>query len=432
MKRLHIIALLFGALMVARSLSTQVIEPVEIEIRRSQTPLSETPSKELAAIDSLMWQQPDSALAVLLDCFARRDTLNVSPLNVSPLNMSPESESDNLQRRKHCVSTTEYDRHYAHLLLAELLYKNDYEQTNREELLQAVFYFDSIMQVPEPVKGPSFIRNVFLAARAHYINGVGYYERDSVVEACKEYLKTLEMMEDHFEEKELVGHRARFLAYTYNRLGDLFSEQFMMESAITCYENALVYCRIEPISPIGVSNILYRIGKQYDKKNEIEKAISYYSKALENMTVTDNMVYRDIVASKALCDYKTGVAAEVSVDRITRVLLQAKTDNERLNRYLTIGGIYFSEGNYDSAIFYLEPVFENREVGLQDQAANYLYIVYDKLGDKELSDSLVHYLTNRKKLVGENKALVSRLEDMYKNHSNQKLKTQAEVERKNP
>ena len=273
----------------------------------------------------------------------------------------------------------EFNGHYCQLLISELLYKNDCEQKNREDLLRAVDYFDSI-------------DDGFLEARTHYINGVGFYEKGDVVNACAEYLKTLEVMEAHFEEKELVGHKARFLAYTYNRLGDLFSEQFMMESAITCYENALVYCKIEPTSPIGVSNILYRIGKQYDKKNEVEIAQSYFSEALENMGVTDNMVYRDIVASKALCDYQINGTAKQSMDELNRILFQAKTENERLNRYLTLGGIFFYEDNYDSALYYLEPVFENREAGLQDQAANYLYIVYEKLGNKEQLDSLVHFV----------------------------------------
>ena len=346
------------------------------------------PISELATIDSLMWWQPDSA-------YARLKVFVGS------------SEAKDLD---------EFNGHYCQLLISELLYKNDWKQSNREDLLEAVDYFDSI-------------DDGFLAARTHYINGVGYYEQGDIVQACAEYLKTLEVMEEHFEEQELVGHKARFLAYTYNRLGDLFSEQFMMESAITCYENALVYCKIEPTSPIGVSNILYRIGKQYDKKNEVEIAQSYFSEALENMTVTDNAVYRDIVANKALCDYQINGTAKQSLDELNRVLFQAKTEKERLNRYLTIGGIFFYENNYDSALYYLEPVFENREIGLQDQAANYLYIVYDKLGNKEQLDSLVHFMTSRKKLVGENKALVSSLEDMFKNYSTQKLKRQAKIER---
>lgn len=359
------------------------------------------PISELAAIDSLMWRQPDSALTVMLE-FAGSDVAD---------------------------SLNEFNGHYCQLLISELLYKNDWKQSNRENLLKAVDYFD-LLVITEARGASEHERNVFLDARAHYINGVGFYERGDVVNACEEYLKTLEVMEAHFEEQELVEHKARFLAYTYNRLGDLFSEQFMMESSITCYENALVYCKIEPTSPIGVSNILYRIGKQYDKKNEIEKAISYYSEALENMTETDNMVYRDIVTSKALFDYKTGVAAEVSLDKIRRVLLQAETDKERLHRYLAIGGVYFYESNYDSALYYLEPVFEDNDAGLQTLAAGYLRIVYDSIGDVEKSNVYMRFLTNQKKPDGENKALVSKLEDLYKNYSNKKLEKQAEAERK--
>ena len=171
-----------------------------------------------------------------------------------------------------CVSTTDYDRHYAHLLISELLYKNDYAQTNRDELQQAVVYFDSLVcEAPPLQRGAGKLKKpqspnptdptiVFLDARAHYINGVGYYEQGDVVNACAEYLKALEVMEERFDEKELVGHKARFMAYTYNRLMELFSAQFMMDPAIECGERALMFCRIEPTSSEGVSNILYHLG----------------------------------------------------------------------------------------------------------------------------------------------------------------------------
>ena len=70
-----------------------------------------------------MWNRPDSAFALLQEHF-------------------------------------EPDSPYAQLLLSELLYKNDLAQTNRSELLRIVDRFDS---------------TPFLSARAHYINGVGYY-----------------------------------------------------------------------------------------------------------------------------------------------------------------------------------------------------------------------------------------------------------------
>ena len=361
------------------------------------------PLSELSAIDSLMWRQPDSA-------FTRLKIFVVSP------------EAKDLD---------EFNGHYCQLLISELLYKNYCGQSNREELLKAVCYFDSIVAAEGADARVASLqkRNVFLDARVHYINGVGIYEKGDVVQACAEYLKALELMEGYFEGKTLTGKRAQFMANTYNRLGDLFSEQFMMESSITCYENALVYCKIEPTSPIGVSNILYRIGKQYDKKNEIDNARLYYSQALDNMTATDNMVYRDIVANKALCDYQINGIAKQSLDELNRVLFQAKTEKERLNRNLTIGCIFFYEDNYDSALYYLEPVFENREAGLQDQAANYMYIIYNKQGDRDQADSLMHFLASRKKLDGENKALVSKLEDIFKDYTNQKHDKEAEEAR---
>ena len=110
-------------------------------------PTTQAPSADpaLASVDSLMWQQPDSALTRLIPWFDTEPAM-------------------------------EYDRHYAHLLLAELLYKNDYEQTNRSALLHAVYYFDSLADGRD-----ASATMVFLDARAHYMNGVGYYERDSVV-----------------------------------------------------------------------------------------------------------------------------------------------------------------------------------------------------------------------------------------------------------
>ena len=367
----------------------------------------------LKEIDSLMWKQPDSALTVMLKFAA-----------------SPEADS-----------LGEFEGHYCQMLISELLYKNDYEQSNREQLLKAVDYFDSIVAVDgyktdsrrdAPRASAKNVQNIaFLDARAHYINGVGYYEKDEVVNACAEYLQTLEMMEEHFEEKELVEKKAIFMTYTYNRLTELFSAQFMMEPAIACGERALMFCRIEPTSSEGVSKILYRLGKQYDKMQDIDKARLYYNQALENISNTDNQVFRDIVSSKALCGYKSGVAIESSLDELFFVLKCSDTEKERLNRYLTIGGIFFYEGNYDSALFYLEPVFENNEVGLQAQAqaADFMRIIYDSIGNKEQSNVCMRFLTNQMKLDGENKALVSKLEDMFKNYQNQKQEKEAEAER---
>ena len=66
----------------------------------------------LVGIDSLMWQQPDSALTVMLE-FAGSEEVD---------------------------SLNEFEGHYCQVLVAELLFKNYYKQINRTEVLQAVGY----------------------------------------------------------------------------------------------------------------------------------------------------------------------------------------------------------------------------------------------------------------------------------------------------
>jgi tetratricopeptide (TPR) repeat protein len=385
-----------------------------------------TISPELSAIDSLMWHQPDSALACLIPYF---DTC--------------------CRDAKFCVSTTtEYNRHYAHLLLSELLYKNDYAQTNRPALLQAMAYFDSLTltlnDTPAPkhlIAGSSFreggtlslTRNpnlAFLTARAHYINGVGYYENDSVVEACTEYLKALELMESRFQEKDLVGKKAKFMTYTYNRLGEMFEDQYMMEPALDCYRHSYDYSVISPISLYSVSNALYRIGKQYDAKGDKDSADYNYTQALVNIPDSTNLYYRDIVSSKALLSYQMTHQAKEPLTRLKQMAVLAEDDGERLTRYVVIGIVYFEENLYDSALLYLEPVLDNKmDRFLQTKVANYLRIIYDSLGNYEKSNECMSYLALHNETGAENSALVSQLSDMYKMYLTRKQEKEAGMKR---
>jgi len=368
-------------------------------------------SRTLEGIDSLMWRQPDSALTVMLE-FA----------------VSPEADS-----------LDEFNGHYCQVLVAELLYKNYKRQSNRDDVLRAVGYFDSIVAADGykadgrkvDTRGASLReRNVFLDARAHYINGVGFYEKGDVVRACEEYLNALEIMEEHFGDKAQKGKNAVLMFYTYNRLLELFSAQFMMEPALSCGEKVLSYCQNEPSLSKEIPNAYYHIGKQYDKMGEKEVARKYYGQAIEGLSDINNLVYRDVVSTKALCDYQVGQEADASITAIKKMLDYANSEKETLTRFLTIGGIFTVERSFDSAIYYLEPVFENKDdVSLQIRAAEYLLVDYDHLGNKAKSDECMRFLANHKKTDGETKALVSKLEAMFKNYQNKKQERLAEIGR---
>ena len=400
---LHIVSLIVGlAMLVACSKPAEVPEPVE------------GPTQELAAIDILMWHHPDSALAVMME-FAGSEAAD---------------------------SLDVFEGHYCQVLVAELLFKNYYAQSNRAEVLKAVHYFDSIVNVADgrnaDARGASVQRrDAFLAARAHYMNGVGFYERDSVVAACGEYLKALEIMETHFPNLERqdfaslqVEHLPRFMALTYGRLAELFSGQFMQEPAIVCCKKALVFQEIEPGSPLNQSGLLYLLGKQYDKLNQYDSAAYYYDEALRLLPDTNNLVYRDLVSQYAILKYETENDAESFIQDLGCMVAQAADESEKLTRYLTIGAFYADVGQNDSALKYLTPVFMYKDdYQMTREAARCMRDIYQSQGDSLKVIQYAMYLTDNEVHEGESNAQVSQLNELFQRHLQWKQK-KAESERK--
>lgn len=279
-------------------------------------------SSELARIDTLMQIQPDSALTLLLD--------------------------------------EEMDDPYYQLLLSEALYKNDCAQTNRDELLEAMAYFDSV-------------HDPFLSARCHYMNGVGYHEMDSVVPACEEYMKAIQTMEEHYTEKELVGLKAKYLALAYTKLTVLFSDQYLHEQAIYFGKQALHYYHKYDAEPWHVAWVLDEIGLNYDMVGRLDSAECYYNKALDILPDTNSITFRDITAAKILFSCNKHENLQSSIKQIYSLINQAESEEEYLSRCLTIGDIFYQEKNYDSAWHYLNIVYNGNDgIAPKKQAAELL------------------------------------------------------------
>ena len=386
--------------------------PAATPSQRGTTSPRPSPSGEgvatlmLESIDSLMWKQPDSALKVIMEFAA-------------------STEADSLDV---------FEGHYCQVLVAELLFKNYYKQINRTEVLKAVGYFDSIVGTNgadthgvSPQRGVSVQeRDAFLAARAHYINGAGYYERDSLIEACGEYLNALRMMESHFGENELVDKKARFMALTYNRLGDLFSEQYMQEAAIYCIKRSLIFDRIAHSSPNSIANTIYHLGKEYGKLNVADSAAYYYEKALEIMPDRNSILYRDVIVSMALLNSYHD--AENSLDSLKRMAALSENEMERLNRFLTIGAVYQSVSQYDSAKVYLEPVFE-RDPDRVIIAARYLREIALIEGDTLKANQYSQILAEEAAAAPENLFRASQLNDLFQNYLQEKQEMALALER---
>ena len=281
---------------------------------------------ELAIIDSLMWTQPDSAFAQL-QSFA--ESHDVDSLN-------------------------DFNGHYFHLLLSELLYKNYCEQSNRNELLRAVDYYDSLL-----AEGGSHADAdmVFLDARSHYIYGVGYYEMDSAVPACCEYLRAVELMEERFSEKELTGKRAQFMALAYTHLCGLFSDQYLHEQTIEFGKHALFFYDRFEAKPWKVSWVLSKLGSQYNILEQMDSSYYYYRKAQEQINDTASLIYRDTETLISMLLYRMGEDPVVVTEKLQHIVSCSVNEKEYLSRCAVIGEFYYSEKQYDSALVYLKEVF---------------------------------------------------------------------------
>ncbi len=390
---MHIVSFLFGlAMLVACS------KPTKVEVPE----LVEGPTKELATIDSLMWQRPDSALAVMME-FAGSEAAD---------------------------SLGEFEGHYCQVLIAELLFKNDYVQSNRKDLLKAVAYFDSLNFTLNDTPTPKSLiagadplsptRNdniVFLSARAHYMNGVGFYEQGDLANACTEYLNTLRIMESHFSEKELVDKKARFMALTYGRLIDMFKGQLMPESAIYCAKQYLLYNQIAPTSLNAKANILYQIGLQYHILQKPDSVVFYYDAAFNALHDRNTMVYRDLMASQSLFDYYHLHDTIKALDNLKSMAALSESNIERINRYSTIGDIYHNARQFDSAKVYLKAVFDfsNDDIG-KKLAAKALHDIAIGEGDTLKANQYAQFIIEDVAAAAESQKRVSQLNDLFQQH----------------
>ena len=308
------------------------------------------PDSKLIHIDSLMQSSPDSALQMLLSF--RADSV-----------ISTEAQRSG-----------EISCHYQSILLSEALYKTDNVQSNRTELQAAIHYFDSLA-----VRYPDNDDIIMLSARSHYMNGVGYYENDSVVEACHEYLHTLEIMEDHFEEKDFVGYKAKFMGLLYTRLGSLFSNHVTVQPAIDAYKKAAEY--FSRIHNSGLANTYKCIGSVYHIDNNSDSALVYYRKALywaqkQNKIIT----YCDVLSESAPLFYELGYIDSAFL-MIKKALSQPINEDRYLAYYFTYGLLLTKDCQYDSAIYYLEKSINRNQFATKTVSAELLMKCYQALGD---------------------------------------------------
>ena len=377
-----------------------------VETRHGTSLRTATLSPALSSVDSLIWVQPDSALACLLPYF---DTC--------------------CRDAKFCVSTsTEYNRHYAHILLSELLYKNYYAQTNRTDLLDAVKYFDSLCDAARHVS--TYV--AFLDARAHYINGVGFYEHDSVVPACQEYMKALEVMDGRFMEEDLVGEKAKFMALTHTHLSSIYFDTYLPEQALYFGKLSLKYYQKYDAEPWHIAWMMNLIGSRFEILENYDSAYFYYSQGLALLTDTNTVMNRDISIGLARISPRMGGSLSTSLDQMRQILNCAESETEYEARCFSIGSMFYNEKLFDSAWFYLTIVYDKTQrVDMKKEAAQCLIEICEAQGKYEKSSEYARYLAPFATMEeNQNSTMKSQLAELYNAYKQQQLRQQQRDETK--
>ena len=375
------------------------------------SPIAEQPiplAPDLLHIDSLMQSSPDSALQMLLSF--RADSV-----------ISTEAQRSG-----------EISCHYHSLLLSEALYKTDNSQLNRfvgletchnASLHDAVHYFDSVYSIY-----PTNDDLAMLSARSHYMNGVGFYENDSVVEACKEYLHTLDII-DNFNDKDLVGFNAKFIGLTYTRLGELFSNYGRIQQAIDSYKNALTY--FSKIPSFSLSNTYRRIGSSYYMDNNIDSALFYYRRAISSADDHNKKtVFCDALSESAQLFYELGY--KDSAFMMARKALSYPSNDDKHYAYcFTYGLLLSKEHQYDSAIYYLKQSIKRDLFATRTVSAELLMQCYMALGD---TTEMLYYKNMYGDKLDEYRSMVAANEELskvYESYQQDKFnKVQIELNKK--
>ncbi|MBR5082297.1 MAG: hypothetical protein IKX35_07660 [Bacteroidales bacterium] len=354
MKVKHIIgSLFFGLLLVAACTN-----------RETEYYWSED-APNVVDIDSLLQQQPDSALAYL-EWF---DSIDYGGTRV-PYN------------------------HYLDLMLSEASFKVRKEVVLIDEICAAAACFDSMA-----IKYPKADNIAFLQARAHYMNaicinnGIIFTDDSLTMLACQEYYKALEIMEKHFEDGEILGHKASFMALIFARLANIYSDKFLIEPTIYLYKNVLNYKLKAYNPPTSLANTLFFLGYEYEKSEQYDSALYYYNQSLACIKDTTGILYRNVINRKALSSYHVGYDASASVATLKHIT-SVGNEFEKHDRYLGIGYIYKLDNQYDSAVVYLNQVYENApSLFLKTQSADYLREIYEDRGEADKAGEYARFVT---------------------------------------
>lgn len=273
------------------------------------------------------------------------------------------------------------------ILVAEALFKNNYQQTNDSAVIEAVLFYDSLSQQH------STNTDILLQqARAHYYRGVALEDEELILEACSEYynsLKTLDNIDVENNDRKDIKH---FKALTYNRLAWLYYSFNSTDISLFYLNNAndlFIACNDYQST---ITNIKLIAGTFYHEKQNTETTLYYLNIAdsLINEVPINAASIRDINSLRATYLFDNGEKA-LAYDIMDNIIEEAETDKEIMTFYYVLAEMYFKDKNFSYALFFYEKAFP-RDRNTMIGCASRIIEICKITGDTETANYYAPYL----------------------------------------
>ena len=271
-------------------------------------------------------------------------------------------------------------------------------------------------------------------AKAHYYHAVGLTEKEDIVGACEHYLIALEIMEEMMakdkrlkakgikvQSSQIEAHnyeckKIRFISLIHTRLGELFYNESYCHLSIIQYKKTLSY--IEMLNNYESKSQIYKLlGNSYQLLNISDSALYYYNKSLE--TNSNHINKLDVEKSIALILFNNGTT-DSAFTLVKSNLCKIDNIHIRDSYYTTIGGMFYDEHEYDSAIYYLEKSVKSDNNYIKHQSSLRLSAIYDSIDDHE-KKSYYEKIVSELSMNMVNKSIIKgELQDRYDNYKNRK------------
>lgn len=282
----------------------------------------------LVAVDSLMNARPDSALSIL-------------------------------QRFPADSLATKEDRAYYALLMTQAKDKNYVVQADDSLIRSAVRYYDSTHEVR-------------MQARAYYLWGSVYRDRNEQAAAVEKYLAAIPFAEKA-NDKALLGR-------IYNNVGFLYYLQELNEEAQSAYQ-ATEQIGIQQHDTSLYAEALYMQGKIGLSQKDYAKA---EEKLLQAQTLINGHEHKRMQANvaRALSLLYSRMGNDVKALKYARQNICLQDDMLHCyHAFLTLGEAYYQAGQYDSAIYYFHESLSSSSHGVKANAYMRLADIAKNQGD---------------------------------------------------